>query len=131
VDRLILGIGVDMVELQRIRNVLERHGQSFLDRILAPAEQQLIDPKHVESKRIIEFVGGRFAAKEAVAKALGTGIGYIAWTDIEILRTPEGMPVIKLKGRAWELEQARGIVRWHVSISHTHTHGIAFVVAES
>jgi holo-[acyl-carrier protein] synthase len=131
VNVLIIGIGVDMVEIERIRHALERHGTTFLDRILSKEERDLIEGERLTSARIVEFVSGRFAAKEAVAKALGTGIGKIAWSDIHIIRTETGAPAILVSGEALKASQTRQIKNWHISISHTQTNAIAYVIAES
>ena len=122
-DMPIRGHGIDIVETARIRHMAQEHGQRFLDRCFTSAEQVYC---HKNPKRLYEHLAGRFAAKEAVLKVLGTGwSGGISWTDIEILPEPSGQPRLTLTGRCKEIAQELGICRWHVSISHIETHATA------
>jgi len=122
----ILGHGIDIVETERIRRLYDEHGQRFLDRCFTPAEQAYCERNH---KRKFETMAGRFAAKEAVLKVLGTGWrGGIAWTDIEILPTPAGQPKVTLSGESARIAHELGICRWHVSISHIETHATASAI---
>jgi holo-[acyl-carrier protein] synthase len=122
----ILGHGIDIIETARIRRSVEEHGQRFLDRVYTPAEQ-LYCSRNV--KRYYEHLAGRFAAKEAVLKVLGTGWrGGIAWTDIEILPEPSGQPRLKLSGECLRIATDLGIANWHVSISHIETHATASAI---
>jgi holo-[acyl-carrier protein] synthase len=122
----ILGHGIDIVETARIRRSVEEHGQRFLDRVYTPAEQRYCE-RNV--KRYFEHLAGRFAAKEAVLKVLGTGWrGGIAWTDIEILPEPSGQPKLTLSGECLRIATSIGISRWHVSISHIETHATASAI---
>jgi holo-[acyl-carrier protein] synthase len=122
----ILGHGIDIVETERIRRLIEHHGDHFLDRVYTPIEQQYAN-RNV--KRRIEHLAGRFAAKEAVLKVLGTGwTGGIAWTDIEVLREPSGQPRIELSGECLRIAKGLGIARWQVSISHIVTHATASAI---
>src|SRR5438105_2995787 len=124
----IVGHGIDIVETARIRKLVQDHGQRFLDRCFTPLEQQYCARS---SKRYYEHLAGRFAAKEAVLKVLGTGWrGGIAWTDIEILNEPSGQPKIALTGESEKIAANLGITRWHVSISHIETHAMASAVGE-
>jgi holo-[acyl-carrier protein] synthase len=124
----IVGHGVDIVETARIAELLERHGQRFLDRCFTSAEQ---DYCARNGKRRMEHLAGRFAAKEAILKALGTGWrGGIAWTDIEILPEALGRPSVTLTGESQRLAERMGILRWHLSISHIETHAMASALAE-
>jgi len=118
-----LRTGVDLIEIARIVEAEARHGFRFLSRVFTPAEQSLYGGR-------TESLAVRFAAKEAVAKALGTGIWRerVAWTDIEILRAPTGEPLLLLHNAAAEHAAARGIREWSLSLSHDRTHAIAFVV---
>ncbi|MBN1420049.1 MAG: holo-ACP synthase [Planctomycetes bacterium] len=121
----IAGIGVDVVEVDRIRKVTERHGERFLGRIYAPEERaraaELADPAI--------FLAGRFAAKEAVLKVLGTGAsGGVAFRDVTVLREPSGRPAVVLSGRGAEVARALGIARILVSISHTGRLAVAQAV---
>ncbi len=122
----ILGHGIDIVETARIRQLVESHGQRFLDRCFTPAEQDYCANNH---KRHFEHLAGRFAAKEAVLKVLGTGWrGGIQWTGIEIIRENSGQPKIILTGEAKKVAEGLGIYRWHVSISHIETHATASAI---
>ncbi len=122
----ILGHGIDIVETERIRRMLEEHGQRFLDRCFTPAEQAYCGRN---AKRHIEHLAGRFAAKEAILKVLGTGWrGGIAWTDMEILPEPSGQPRVRLRDECLRIATALGISRWHISISHIETHATASAI---
>lgn len=124
---MIVGIGTDLVALDRIRRVLARHGEAFLARTLTPAEQALARDR----RDPVPFVAGRWAAKEAVAKALGTGFGReCGLLDLEVLNDPAGRPVLALHGAAAATAARRGIVRVHLSLSHEQSHAVAFAVAE-
>src|SRR3982751_182540 len=100
----IVGHGIDLVEVSRIAEMLERHGERFLSRVFTPGEAL-----HSEGRRgRAEHLAGRFAAKEAVLKALGTGWAEgVAWTDIEVCAEPSGAPRLSLTGRAAELARAQ------------------------
>ena len=122
-----LSVGVDLVELDRIERVLERYGVRFLERVYTPDELRLY------RERIPELAA-RFAAKEAVSKALGVGLRYlssqgIGWQDVEVLSDPLGKPVVRLSGRAQELAKEQGLHQWAVSLSHSREQAVAFVVA--
>ncbi len=117
-----LATGVDLIEIARIEEVIARHGKHYLERIYTPAELG-------QSGKRTETLAGRFAAKEAVAKALGSGIGEIAWTDIEILGDDQNAPNLVLHGRAEEKAKELGLTTWSVSISHHQSHAIALAVA--
>jgi holo-[acyl-carrier protein] synthase len=122
----ILGHGIDIVETERIRRMLEQHEHRFLDRVFTAAEQAYCARNN---KRHIEHLAGRFAAKEAVLKVLGTGWrGGIAWTDIEILPESSGQPKVSLSGECLRIAAELGISRWHVSISHIETHATASAI---
>ena len=122
----IVGHGIDIVETHRIRQLAEHHGQHFLDRCFTPGEQEYCARN---TKRYYEHLAGRFAAKEAVLKVLGTGWrGNIAWTDVEVLKEQSGQPRIKLTGECARIAAELGISRWHVSISHIETHATASAI---
>ncbi|HZZ45164.1 MAG TPA: holo-ACP synthase [Tepidisphaeraceae bacterium] len=124
----ILGHGIDIVETRRIRELVERHGDHFLTRVFTPSER---DYASRNPKRYYEHLAGRFAAKEAVLKVLGTGWrGGIAWTDIEVLRDPSGQPRVHLTDECARVASALGIARWHLSISHIETHATASAIGE-
>jgi holo-[acyl-carrier protein] synthase len=124
----VIGHGIDIVETARIAKLIEAHGQHFLNRVFTPAEQQYCN---ASKKRSTEHYAGRFAAKEAVLKVLGTGWrGQIAWTDIEIIKDPSGQPHIHLTGECARLAGEKGITHWHLSISHIDTHATASAIGE-
>lgn len=116
-----LAVGVDVIERARVLSAYARFGSRFLRRVFTDLEIEQAGGR-------IEKLVGRFAAKEAVSKALGTGIGQIAWREIEIQRMPGGKPAVRLTGRASELARALGLDVFDVSISDTRTHAFAVVV---
>ncbi len=120
--------GIDLVDFPRIEEMIERHGSHFLDRIFTQTEQQQAS----EMKNRIERLAGRFAAKEAILKMLGTGWrGKIAWTDIEILNSPTGQPQVTLSGEVKKIALKLGVGEISLSITHTANFVIASVVALS
>jgi holo-[acyl-carrier protein] synthase len=119
---MILRTGVDAIEIERISSAYLRHGEKILARIFTVQEL-------IETERIYSSLAARFAAKEAVSKALGTGIGDIGWHEIEILRGAAGEPQLLLHGKAARLAEELGLSVWSVSLSHTRALAIAFVVA--
>jgi holo-[acyl-carrier protein] synthase len=122
----IIGHGVDLVEVERIRSALDRHGERFANRIYTQGEQSQAGTGPLR----VQFLAGRFAAKEAVMKALGTGWARgVSWTDIEVRRLPSGKPEITLQGKCREIADGLGISRWDISITHTDAHAAASVVA--
>ncbi|MCY2932192.1 MAG: holo-ACP synthase [Planctomycetota bacterium] len=117
--------GVDLVDCQRLGEAIERHGQRFLERVYTPLELAYCQGR----KRELEHLAGRFAAKEAVLKVLGTGWREgIAWTDIEVRNDVAGRPEIVLQGRCAEIAAGQGLVKILVSISHIATHAIASAI---
>jgi holo-[acyl-carrier protein] synthase len=122
----ILGIGLDLVELERLAAVLSRHGRRFVERICRPGE---IAPRAGDA--LVQHVGGLFAAKEAVLKALGTGWGSGAWfRDVEVVREPGEGPTIRLHDGAFRRARDLGVARIHVSITHERKHAAAVAVLE-
>ncbi|MBN1537934.1 MAG: holo-ACP synthase [Anaerolineales bacterium] len=113
--------GVDLIEIERVKNVYDRHGARFLHRIFTPDEVADVHGN-------IPSLAVRFAAKEAAAKALGTGIGQISWQEIEVRRSPTGQPVLFLHRNASRRSQELGITHWSISLSHTVTHAVAVVI---
>ncbi len=113
--------GVDLIEISRITEVVSRHGNHYLERIYTPAELE-------QCGRRVESLAGRFAVKEAVAKALGSGIGDVTWKEIEILGDENNAPVLSLHGVAKQKADKMGLKQWSVSISHSQSHSVAFVV---
>jgi holo-[acyl-carrier protein] synthase len=125
----ILGHGVDIVEIDRIARALADHPQRFPERIFTFTERAYCD---LAPRRRAERYAARFAVKEAVLKALGTGwTEGIAWTDLEVLRLASGEPRLLVTGRAAEVAASRGIGRWLVSMSHSGTHAIGSAIALS
>jgi holo-[acyl-carrier protein] synthase len=122
-----LSTGVDLIEVARVERAIERHGARFLERVFTPEEVAYARRRPAE-------LAARFAAKEAVAKALGVGMRMIAadgigWQDAEVLGDGRGKPLVHLRGRAAERAEELGLTEWAVSLSHTKEHAIAFVVA--
>jgi len=117
-----LSVGVDIVEIERIAKALERFGYRFLARIYTPAE---ID--HCRGR--VAEIAARFAAKEAISKALGTGIHGLTWQEMEILPDPLGQPQVYLHGSALERAHALGLTDFAISLSHSQEYAIAFVLA--
>jgi holo-[acyl-carrier protein] synthase len=114
-----------MVDCARLREAVDRHGKRFLKRVFTPLELGYCLGK----KRELEHLAGRFAAKEAVLKLLGTGWrSGIAWTDIEVRNAPSGQPSVRLTGRCREIADQLGLATILVSISHIETHAIASVI---
>jgi holo-[acyl-carrier protein] synthase len=116
--------GVDLLEISRLKEALEKYGERFLARIYTPAECELCAGNPAS-------LAVRFAAKEAVAKALGTGLGDVSWTEIEILRADTGAPQLHLHGKARVLAGKLGLTQWSISLSHTRENAIALAVASS
>jgi len=120
-----LRTGVDLIEIERIRQAIQRNGDRFLQRVFTAQELVLCDGK-------VESLAGRFAAKEATSKALGTGIWRhgIGWADIEILRDAEtGAPILQLHGQAAAYAASIKLNEWSVSLTHDRGRALAFVVA--
>jgi holo-[acyl-carrier protein] synthase len=113
-------IGVDIIEIARVERVISRWQDSFLKRIYTGAE--------LESCSNTSSLAARFAAKEAVMKALGTGARGVHWRDIEILTNGDGAPLIRLHGRAHERSKEIGIAEFCVTISHSREYAVAFVI---
>ncbi len=121
----ILGHGIDLVECDRIGALIEKHPDRFLARILTPAERTWVE----RFRDPVPHIAGRWAAKEAILKALGTGWrGGIAWTDMEILPDPMGRPLVALSGVAARIAGEMGICRILLSITHTDRHASASAI---
>jgi holo-[acyl-carrier protein] synthase len=118
----VLRTGIDLIELERLEQLDEVVRARFLQRVFTPQELE-------DAAGRLSTLSGRFAAKEAAAKALGCGIGAVSWREIEILRGLAGEPVLKLHGAAAELAARQGIDQWSVSITHNRTTAAAVVVA--
>ena len=117
-----LSVGVDIVEIERIAKALERFGDRFLARIYTRAEVDRCRGRVAE-------LAARFAAKEAISKALGTGIYGLTWQEMEILPDPLGQPQVYLHGSALERARVLGLTDFAISLSHSQEYAIAFVVA--
>jgi holo-[acyl-carrier protein] synthase len=123
-----LTVGIDMVEITRIERVIKRYGDRFFERVFTAAEIAYCRGRSPE-------LAARFAAKEAVSKALGVGMRMIArdgidWKDVEVIGDLRGKPLVHLYGRATERAGELGLTEWAISLSHTREHAIAFVVAQ-
>jgi holo-[acyl-carrier protein] synthase len=118
-----LRTGVDIIEVARIDQAILRYQERFFNRFFTP--QELID-----AQGRIPALAARFAAKEAVAKALGCGIGDVGWLEIEIRSDERRRPELVLHGAAQRLAAELGLTEWSVSLSHTHEHAVALVVAQ-
>ena len=121
----ILGVGMDIVETKRIAESIERFGDRFLNRVFLEGE--------VAYSRSMKFphlhLAARFAAKEAISKAFGTGIGHsMGWRDLEIIREPSGAPKVRLHGRAEIFAKEKNVKEDHISLSHTAEYGAASAV---
>ncbi len=112
--------GIDLIRTNRLAEVDPAIRERFIKRVFTPTEQE-------QARGDLESLSGIFAAKEAVSKVLGTGIGKVAWQEIEIIHAPSGEPSVQLHGKASEVAQKRGLRHWSVSI--THDGGLAAAVA--
>lgn len=126
---MILTTGVDLIEIDRVRRLIERYSDRALCRVYTPAELA-----HCRAR--VPELAARFAAKEAVAKALGVGLRIMAhdgihWHDVETLPDPRGRPILHLRGRAAARATDLGLVEWSISLSHGRDIAVAFVVAMS
>ncbi len=125
---MILGIGIDIIEVSRIQSSHEKFGDRFLNRILHPNEISYC----LSHKLPAPFLAARFAAKEAISKAFGTGIGaQLGWHDMEIARRDSGEPFVILHGPGQKLLRARGGQSVFISLSHTQAHAAAVAILES
>lgn len=124
---MILGVGIDIIEVARVQASHEKFGERFLNRILHPNEIAYC----LSHKVPAPFLAGRFAAKEAISKAFGTGIGaQLAWRDMEICHRQSGAPYVVLHGNGQALMTKLGATAIHISLSHTQNHATAVAVLE-
>jgi holo-[acyl-carrier protein] synthase len=121
----LIGIGVDLVEVDRIRRTLART-PALVERLFTDAERAYCERRRDPTERF----AARFAAKEAVMKALGVGLGAVGWHEVEVVRAESGRPSLALSGRAADLAAELGVVRWHLTMSHTTRVAEAIAVAE-
>ena len=119
---MLIKTGIDLIEIDRIRSVLDRYGERFLMRIYTDEEIRTCRGRP-------ESLATRFAAKEATTKALGTGIGPVRWREVETLRRRSGEPYLVLHGRAEQIARYLGLKDWAVSLSHSKGMAIAVVIA--
>lgn len=125
---MIVGTGVDIVEVTRIRAAVERFGNRFLTRVFTPQEVEYCTSKPNAAERL----AARFAAKEAGMKAIGTGLRHgVTWHDLEVVRGTAGKPSLRLTGKVAEFAARLGGKSVHLSLSHTEDQAIAFVILES
>jgi len=119
---MVISTGIDLIEIERVQRIVEHYGRRFLDRIFTQGEL-------ADAANNVASLAVRFAAKEAAAKALGTGIGPVSWQEIEILRNPTGQPLLYLHGAAAQKAAESGLTNWTVSLSHTQAYATAIVIA--
>jgi len=125
---MILGVGIDLIEVARIKSAFERYGERFLNKILRPDEIRYC----LSHKEPAPFLAARFAAKEAISKAFGTGIGaQLGWLDMEVGRKESGEPFVILHDHGAELLRQRGGRTVLLSLSHTQQHATAIAILES
>ena len=123
----VIGIGVDLVECARIQHSLDRFGDRFLHRVFTDGEIEY----SMSMKFPARHLAARFAAKEAVSKAFGTGIGKaMGWRDLDVRKKPSGEPYLVFAGEAEQLAQARGVTSALITLSHTDNHAMAMIVLE-
>jgi holo-[acyl-carrier protein] synthase len=123
-EYVMLAVGIDLIEIERIERGIARHGDRFTNRFFTPQELS-------SCERRVASLAGKFAVKEAVGKAFGTGIGDVSWQEIEVLNDERGRPFITLTGAAKLLSDTMGLTHWAISISHTDTHAVGMAVALS
>lgn len=124
---MILGHGLDLADTERIARLLAEHGERFLFRCFTAGERAYGE---THAKRRAEVYAARFAAKEAVLKALGTGLsGGIQWTEVEVTRDPAGRPGVQLHGRAAQVAAEMGITAWSLSLTHVRGMAAASAIA--
>lgn len=121
---MIIGIGTDIVKIDRIKQAVDRQGRRFAERILCSSELSIFETKNQSTS----YLAKRFAAKEAASKALGTGIGPISWQDIEISNNNAGAPLLSFRGAAKERMESLGVHQISLSLSDELDYAVAFVV---
>jgi holo-[acyl-carrier protein] synthase len=122
----VIGVGVDIVAIKRIGKMIDKHGQRFLERIFTELERQ----NAPQAKSSVTYFAGRWAAKEAIYKALQTELEFgVGWQDIEVGRHHSGAPIVELAGKAADQAGKAGIAKIHLSISHENDHAIAYAMA--
>lgn len=125
---MIVGTGIDIAEVERIQQTIERYGQRFVERVYTPGEIAYVERKANKFERY----AARFAAKEAGMKAIGTGWRRgVRWQDFEVANLPSGRPTLLLHGVAAEFAKKLGVTRISLSLTHTEQQGMAFVILEA
>ena len=125
---MIVGLGVDITEVDRIEAAISRHGRAFLQRVFTPSEIAYCERHHNSAERF----AGRFAAKEAAMKALGTGWARsVRWLDIEVVRAPGGKPTLRLSGASREIANHLGVRNIALTITHSGNTALAQVIFEA
>jgi holo-[acyl-carrier protein] synthase len=125
---MIVGTGIDLIEVDRIRRAVERHGDRILARLFTPAELAYCQ---AGGKAQFHRMAARFAAKEAALKAIGLGLSGVKWTEVEVVRLPSGQPSLRLSDRLTQIAAERSIRSFQLSLSHAQAYAIAQVVALS
>jgi holo-[acyl-carrier protein] synthase len=124
---VILGTGIDLAEVPRVRAAIERYGRRFVERIYTPAEIAYVERKANRYERY----AARFAAKEAAMKAIGTGWRHgVRWQDFEVVNLPSGRPTLRFHGVAAQVAERLGVRSVSLSLTHTAAQGMAFVILE-
>ena len=121
---MIIGTGIDVLEISRFAEAIARHGERFLTRVFTSAELENCQGR-------VERLAVRFAAKEAFLKAVGTGFSGVTWRDMNVLTSSSGAPVMHLSGNALRLAEGLGATRTHISLSHSKITAVAVVILES
>lgn len=121
----LLGIGTDLVDVDRFARLMERRGDRLLDRLFSDAEREYACSHRVVAPRL----AARFAAKEAVMKAMSVGLWRFALGDVEVIRARSGQPMVALHAKAAALATERGVTTWHLTLTHTDTTALAVAVA--
>ncbi|HOJ52325.1 MAG TPA: holo-ACP synthase [Syntrophales bacterium] len=123
---MIAGTGIDLIEVGRIRRILEKRGDRFIEKVFTEEERAYC----ARQKDPAVHFAARFAAKESCLKALGLGMGYVGWKEMEVISSPSGQPELNLRGKGQEMMIKRGIARLFLSLSHTPREAVAVVIAE-
>lgn len=123
-----MGIGSDIIAVHRIDDLMQRYGDRFLDRCFRPAEKEYIQTR---GRSAPLSAAARWAAKEALLKALGTNVQTIPYRDVEVVRNPDGPVSLQLHGKAAEAAVRRGAHRWHLALSHEKDYATATVILEN
>ena len=123
---MIIGCGIDLVSIKRIENIVRRWGDNFICRIFTPLEQEYCEKKGNK----YQSYAGKFAAKEALLKALGLGLRGVNWREIEVINDNFGQPIIKTSGRLKEITSNKKVDKYFLTISHTKEYALAEVILE-